>query len=155
MTGDDAEGMKAQNLTKFLNSHPRVTVDWIEPLVHLEKTWNSQNIMIIAMTNIRVIVVELIINQLLICRIENMPKQYLKLSVVDVQIIQISKFSTSICKSTFFALAFSTRSWCSFKVLTWPQWVDASQTNHKYEKSIFFKNTIGFVAITWRPRSKA
>ena len=53
----DAEGMKAQNLTKFLNSHPRVTVDRIEPLVHLEKTWNSQNIMIIAMTNIRVIVV--------------------------------------------------------------------------------------------------
>ena len=41
--------------------------------------------MIIAMTNIRVIVVELIINQLLICRIENMPKQYLKLSIVDVQ----------------------------------------------------------------------
>ena len=41
--------------------------------------------MIIAMTNIRVIVVELIISQMLICRIENMPKQYLKLSVVDVQ----------------------------------------------------------------------
>ena len=32
------EKMKAQNLTKFLNSHSRVTVDRIEPLVHLEKT---------------------------------------------------------------------------------------------------------------------
>ena len=42
--GDDydyalfSKKMKAQNLTKFLNSHSRVTVDWIEPLVHLEKT---------------------------------------------------------------------------------------------------------------------
>ena len=32
------EKMTAQKLTKFLNSHPRVTVDRIEPLVHLEKT---------------------------------------------------------------------------------------------------------------------
>ena len=31
------EKMTAQNLTKFLNSHPRVTVDRIEPLVHLGK----------------------------------------------------------------------------------------------------------------------
>ena len=147
--------MKAHNLTKFLNSHSRVTVDRIEPLVHLEKTWNSQNIMIIAMTNIRVIVVELMINQLLICRIENMPNNIWNYPLLMFKNIQISKFSTSICKSTFFALAFSTRSWCSFKVLTWSQWVDAGQTNHKYEKSIFFKNTIGFVAITWRPRSKA
>ena len=42
--GDDydyalfSKKMKAQNLTKFLNPHSRVTVDWIEPLVHLEKT---------------------------------------------------------------------------------------------------------------------
>ena len=31
-------------VTKFLNSHPCVAVDWIEPLVHLQRRLENQNI---------------------------------------------------------------------------------------------------------------
>ena len=36
-------------VTKFLNSHPCVAVDWIKPLVHLQRRLENQNIWTIMM----------------------------------------------------------------------------------------------------------